>query len=111
MPGNDQHDPLDSWLNEQVRPLPPPPGTFSTVTGTLHSSLSRCANTRALTSVALPGVKPTSNRTGRVGKCADESWAAATPHDNDNARQRNADASFMETCRKDRQQYYPSRLG
>jgi len=32
MPVNDEHDPLDSWLNQQVRPLPPPPGTFELIT-------------------------------------------------------------------------------
>jgi len=24
--GNDERDPLDSWLSQQVHPLPPPPG-------------------------------------------------------------------------------------
>jgi hypothetical protein len=32
MRGNDEHDPLDSWLNHQVQPLPPPPGTFELIT-------------------------------------------------------------------------------
>ncbi len=32
MPGNDEHDPLDNWLNQQVQPLPPPPGTFELIT-------------------------------------------------------------------------------
>ena len=32
MPDNDQRDPLDSWLDQQVQPLPPPPGTFELVT-------------------------------------------------------------------------------
>jgi len=32
MRGNDEHDPLDSWLGQQVRPLPPPPGTFELIT-------------------------------------------------------------------------------
>jgi len=31
MHGNDEHDPLDQWLNQQVRPLPPPPGTFAMI--------------------------------------------------------------------------------
>jgi len=31
MHGNDEHDPLDSWLGQQVRPLPPPPGTFELI--------------------------------------------------------------------------------
>jgi hypothetical protein len=32
MPAEDEHDPLDSWLSQQVRPLPPPPGTFALIT-------------------------------------------------------------------------------
>ena len=32
MPGNDEHDPLDSWLSQRVQPLPPPPGTFELIT-------------------------------------------------------------------------------
>jgi hypothetical protein len=32
MRGDDEHDPLDSWLNQQVQPLPPPPGTFELIT-------------------------------------------------------------------------------
>jgi hypothetical protein len=47
--------------------LPPAPGTFSTVTGTFQASLSFCANSRAVTSVALPAVKPTMMRMGLSG--------------------------------------------
>ncbi|HEY0937677.1 MAG TPA: hypothetical protein VGD91_28555 [Trebonia sp.] len=32
MRADHEHDPLDSWLNQQVRPLPPPPGTFELIT-------------------------------------------------------------------------------
>jgi len=32
MRGNEERDPLDRWLDEQVRPLPPPPGTFQLIT-------------------------------------------------------------------------------
>ena len=32
MHGNEDHDPLDGWLSQQVRPLPPPPGTFELIT-------------------------------------------------------------------------------
>jgi hypothetical protein len=32
MRADDEHDPLDSWLNQQVQPLPPPPGTFKLIT-------------------------------------------------------------------------------
>jgi hypothetical protein len=31
MRDNHEHDPLDSWLSQQVRPLPPPPGTFELI--------------------------------------------------------------------------------
>lgn len=31
MPDNDERDPLDRWLDQQVRPLPPPPGTFDMI--------------------------------------------------------------------------------
>ena len=47
--------------------LPAAPGRFSTVTGTFHASLNFCANRRAVTSVALPGVNPTMMRTGLSG--------------------------------------------
>jgi len=32
MPADNEHDPLDRWLNQQVQPLPPPPGTFELIT-------------------------------------------------------------------------------
>jgi hypothetical protein len=33
MPDNQgEHDPLESWLSRDVRPLPPPPGTFELIT-------------------------------------------------------------------------------
>ena len=32
MRADDERDPLDSWLNQQVKPLPPPPGTFELIT-------------------------------------------------------------------------------
>jgi hypothetical protein len=32
MPADNEHDQLDRWLNQQVRPLPPPPGTFELIT-------------------------------------------------------------------------------
>jgi hypothetical protein len=31
MPADDELDPLDRWLNQQVRPLPPPSGTFDLI--------------------------------------------------------------------------------
>ena len=32
MPADDELDPLDRWLGQQVRPLPPPTGTFELIT-------------------------------------------------------------------------------
>jgi len=32
MPDNDERDPLEGWLSHEVRPLPPPPGTFELIT-------------------------------------------------------------------------------
>jgi hypothetical protein len=32
MRADDEQDPLDRWLNQQVKPLPPPPGTFELIT-------------------------------------------------------------------------------
>jgi hypothetical protein len=32
MPADNELDPLDRWLNQQVRPLPPPTGTFELIT-------------------------------------------------------------------------------
>jgi hypothetical protein len=32
MHAEDERDPLDRWLSEQARPLPPPPGTFELIT-------------------------------------------------------------------------------
>ncbi len=32
MPADNELDPLDRWLNQQVRPLPPPAGTFELIT-------------------------------------------------------------------------------
>ncbi len=31
MRADDERDPLDEWLDQQVRPLPPPPGTFTLI--------------------------------------------------------------------------------
>ena len=32
MDADDERDPLDRWLSQQARPLPPPPGTFELIT-------------------------------------------------------------------------------
>ena len=52
----------------RATPTPPPsPGTLSTATGTPHASLNFAAKMRPTTSVALPGVKPTTTRTALLG--------------------------------------------
>jgi hypothetical protein len=64
MPGNDEHDPLDSWLHEQVRPLPPPSGTFDLITRRarrrkirkLAVTVGSVAVVAAGVAVAVPGV-------------------------------------------------------
>jgi hypothetical protein len=45
MHANDERDPLDRWLSQQVQPLPPPPGTFELI--------SRRARTRKLRKLAV----------------------------------------------------------
>src|SRR5262249_23310450 len=47
--------------------LVPAPGRFSTTNGWLRRSDSHCATRRARMSDALPALKPTRMRTGRVG--------------------------------------------
>ncbi|HEX6450008.1 MAG TPA: hypothetical protein VF060_11160 [Trebonia sp.] len=57
MPDNDEHDPLESWLNQQVRPLPPPPGTFDLITRRARRrKLRRAAVTVASGAVVAAGV-------------------------------------------------------
>jgi hypothetical protein len=64
MSGNDEHDPLDSWLNQQVRPLPPPPGTFELITRRarrrklrkLAVTVASAAAVAAAVAVAVPNV-------------------------------------------------------
>lgn len=31
MPGNDEREPLEGWLDQRIQPLPPPPGTFELI--------------------------------------------------------------------------------
>jgi hypothetical protein len=45
MHADDERDPLDRWLSQQVQPLPPPPGTFELI--------SRRARTRKLRKLAV----------------------------------------------------------
>jgi hypothetical protein len=64
MPDNDERDPLESWLSRQVRPLPPPPGTFELITRRArHRKLRRLTVTvgsaavvAAAVAIAVPGV-------------------------------------------------------
>jgi hypothetical protein len=57
MPDNDEHDPLESWLNQQVQPLPPPPGTFDLITRRARRrKLRRAAVTVASGAVVAVGV-------------------------------------------------------
>jgi hypothetical protein len=64
MPDNDERDPLDSWLHEQVRPLSPPPGTFDLISRRarkrkirkLAVTVGSVAAVAAGVAVAVPGV-------------------------------------------------------
>lgn len=57
MPDNDERDPLESWLNQQVQPLPPPPGTFDLITRRARRrKLRRAAVTVASGAVVAAGV-------------------------------------------------------
>ena len=47
--------------------MPPAPARFSTTNGRPMLSVSFCANRRACMSVAPPGARPTTTRTGRAG--------------------------------------------
>jgi hypothetical protein len=56
MPDNDERDPLEGWLNQQVRPLPPPPGTFELITRRARRrKLRRAAITAVSGSVVAAG--------------------------------------------------------
>lgn len=57
MPDNDERDPLDRWLDEQVQPLPPPPGTFGLITRRARRrKLRRAALTAASAATVAAGV-------------------------------------------------------
>ncbi len=63
MHGDDERDPVDDWLDQQVRPLPPPPGTFELITrrarrrkvGKLAVTVASAAAVAAAVAVAVPG--------------------------------------------------------
>src|SRR5215469_11960612 len=78
MTGSNQRDPLDSWLDQQVRPLSPPPGTFELITRRarrrkirkLAVSVASVAAVAAGVAVAVPNVlalKPTQPPSVAVG--------------------------------------------
>jgi len=98
MPGNDERDPLDSWLGQQVRPMPPPPGTFELITRRarrrklrkLAVTVASAAAVAAGIAVAVPNVlalKVTPTQVA-VGPAATQSSATAgggTPSTNGSA--------------------------
>jgi len=64
MPGKNERDPLDDWLERGVQPLPPPPGTFTMITkrarrrklGKLAITMSSAAAVAAAVVFAVPTV-------------------------------------------------------
>lgn len=64
MPGKNERDPLDDWLEREVQPLPPPPGTFTMITkrarrrrlGKLAITMSSAAAVAAAVVFAVPTV-------------------------------------------------------
>ena len=65
MPADDELDPLDRWLSQQVRPLPPPSGTFELISKRARRrkirktvvSLASAAVVAAAVGVAVPVIK------------------------------------------------------
>lgn len=63
MHGNGERDPLDGWLSQQIRPLPPPPGTFELITRRarrrkirkLAVTVASAAGVAAAVALAVPG--------------------------------------------------------
>jgi len=61
---DDERDPLDTWLSREVRPMPPPPGTFELITRRarrrkirkLAVTVASAAAVAAGVAVAVPGV-------------------------------------------------------
>jgi hypothetical protein len=64
MPGKDERDPLDDWLDREIRPLPPPSGTFELITrrarrrklGKLAVTITSAATVAVATVFAVPAV-------------------------------------------------------
>ncbi|HTU74497.1 MAG TPA: hypothetical protein VMG38_13360 [Trebonia sp.] len=93
MPGNER-DPLDDWLEREIQPLPPPPGTFELIrkrarrrkAGRLAATVTSAAAVAVLATVGVPaalslhlGPSATSAQVanGRPGSPAPSSSAAA----------------------------------
>jgi hypothetical protein len=64
MPGKNERDPLDEWLEREIQPLPPPPGTFTMITkrarrrklGKLAITMTSAAAVAAAVVFAVPTV-------------------------------------------------------
>ncbi len=102
MHDNDERDPLDSWLSQQVRPLPPPPGTFELITRRarrrkvrkLAVTIVSAAAVVAAVVVAVPGglllhVSPSPSANGEAvgqtqqtgaGRSSQQSYGTGTPY-------------------------------
>jgi hypothetical protein len=71
MPDHDERDPLESWLNQQIRPLPPPQGTFELIT--------RRARRRRLRRAAITAVSGTVVAAGVLVAVANPTLLHLTP--------------------------------
>jgi hypothetical protein len=71
----DPRDDLDAWLEAQVQPLPPPPGTFELIRKRARRrKVTRAARSRARawnrSALMVPSGRPSSVATSRTGKPA-----------------------------------------
>ena len=88
MPADNELDPLDRWLDQQVRPLPPPPGTFELITRRARRrklrrgvvSVASAAAVAAAVAVAVPVSLSLSltNKSAVVGVAAGSSNTASS---------------------------------
>ncbi len=88
MPADNELDPLDRWLDQQVRPLPPPPGTFELITKRARRrklrrgvvSVASAAAVAAAVAVAVPVSLSLSltNKSAVVGVAAGSSNTASS---------------------------------
>jgi hypothetical protein len=108
MRDNDERDPLDGWLSQQVRPLPPPPGTFELITRRarrrkvrkLAVTLASAAAVAAAVAVAVPGglllhIRPSPSANGvavgrtqptSAARSSQQSLGTGTPYPSATAR-------------------------